>query len=76
MDLWDDSLLKNLDIRCIRSFNGCRVIDEILYLVLNIDNFRLILRVIKLWVKCYNIYFNILGFFGGVFWVMLVVRIC
>uniref|UniRef100_A0A8C2L972 polynucleotide adenylyltransferase n=1 Tax=Cricetulus griseus TaxID=10029 RepID=A0A8C2L972_CRIGR len=43
-DLRDDSLLKNLDIRCIRRLNGCRLTDEILHLVPNIDNFRLTLR--------------------------------
>ncbi|KAG2457772.1 KAD7 kinase, partial [Polypterus senegalus] len=51
LDLLDDGLLKNLDIRCIRSLNGCRVTDEILHLVPNIDNFRLTLRAIKLWAK-------------------------
>jgi len=50
-DLRDDSLLKNLDMRCIRSLNGCRVTDEILHLVPNIENFRLTLRAIKLWAK-------------------------
>ncbi|XP_036993828.2 poly(A) polymerase beta [Artibeus jamaicensis] len=76
LDLRDDSLLKNLDIRCIRSLNGCRVTDEILHLVPNIDNFRLTLRAIKLWAKCHNIYSNILGFLGGVSWAMLVARTC
>ncbi|XP_019493086.1 PREDICTED: poly(A) polymerase beta [Hipposideros armiger] len=76
LDLRDDSLLKNLDIRCIRSLNGCRVTDEILHLVPNIDNFRLTLRAIRLWAKCHNIYSNILGFLGGVSWAMLVARTC
>lgn len=44
-------LLKNLDQKCVRSLNGCRVTDEILRLVPNIDNFRLALRAIKLWAK-------------------------
>lgn len=51
MDLQDDHLLKNLDPKCVRSLNGCRVTDEILRLVPNIDNFRLALRTIKLWAK-------------------------
>ena len=50
-DLKDDMLLKNLDPKCVRSLNGCRVTDEILRLVPNIDNFRLALRAIKLWAK-------------------------
>lgn len=50
-DLRDDSLLKNLDPRCVRSLNGCRVTDEILRLVPNVENFRLALRTIKLWAK-------------------------
>lgn len=51
MDLQDDNLLKNLDPKCVRSLNGCRVTDEILRLVPNIDTFRLALRTIKLWAK-------------------------
>lgn len=50
-DLRDDCLLKNLDQKCVRSLNGCRVTDEILRLVPNIENFRLALRTIKLWAK-------------------------
>lgn len=51
MDLKDDNVLKNLDPKCVRSLNGCRVTDEILRLVPNIDSFRLALRAIKLWAK-------------------------
>lgn len=50
-DLRDDSLLKNLDPKCVRSLNGCRVTDEILRLVPNIESFRLALRAVKLWAK-------------------------
>ncbi|KAL5288536.1 hrg family protein [Megaselia abdita] len=75
-DLRDDNLLKNLDPRSVRSLNGCRVTDEILALVPNIENFRLALRAIKLWAKKHGIYSNSLGYFGGVTWAMLVARTC
>ncbi|XP_067628099.1 poly(A) polymerase type 3 [Eurosta solidaginis] len=75
-DLRDDNLLKNLDPRSVRSLNGCRVTDEILALVPNIENFRLALRAIKLWAKKHGIYSNCLGYFGGVTWAMLVARTC
>jgi poly(A) polymerase len=51
LDLKDDSILKNLDTKCVRSLNGCRVTDEILNLVPNVETFRLTLRTIKLWAK-------------------------
>ena len=29
-DLSDPMILKNLDVKCVKSLNGCRVTDEIL----------------------------------------------
>ena len=74
--LSDPQLLKNLDQKCVRSLNGCRVTDEILRQVPNKDTFRLTLRAIKLWAKKHGIYSNVLGYLGGVSWAMLVARVC
>ncbi|UYV83789.1 hrg [Cordylochernes scorpioides] len=74
--LRDVNILRNLDNRCVRSLNGCRVTDEILQLVPNKFTFRLALMAIKLWAKKREIYSNVLGYLGGISWTMLVAKIC
>ncbi|KAF7335350.1 Poly(A) polymerase [Mycena sanguinolenta] len=76
LSLRDDTLLQNLDERCVRSLGSSRVSDEILRLVPNVQVFRDSLRCIKLWAQRRAIYSNVHGFLGDVAWAILVARIC
>jgi len=72
----EDEVLRNMDEKSVRCMNGFRVADQILTLVPNQETFRRTLRFIKYWARQRGIYSNILGFFGGITWSLLVARIC
>ena len=78
MKISDNSILRNLDEKCVKSVNGCRVTDMILTLIPQnqIVNFRAVLRFLKIWAKRRGVYSNVLGFLGGVNWALLIARIC
>uniref|UniRef100_A0A8C2YEG3 polynucleotide adenylyltransferase n=1 Tax=Coturnix japonica TaxID=93934 RepID=A0A8C2YEG3_COTJA len=75
LDLRDDSRLKSLDIRCIRSLNGkmhvtcSKFLCEMRELVSAYLKFEEV-------TMGRGIYSNMLGFLGGVSWAMLVARTC
>jgi len=72
----DDAVLSNMDEKSVRCMNGFRVADQILQLVPNQDTFRQTLRFVKYWARRRGIYSNVLGFFGGITWSLLVARVC
>uniref|UniRef100_A0A3Q0RCH4 Poly(A) polymerase n=1 Tax=Amphilophus citrinellus TaxID=61819 RepID=A0A3Q0RCH4_AMPCI len=78
LDLLNDSIVKDMDERCVRSLDGYRVTEEIPRLVPNVYSFKTALRAIRLWAK-YELNkqsFELMGFLGGVSWAIMVARIC
>ena len=75
----DDNVLIGLEEVDVRSANGVRVAQFLLDTLdgkEQVDNFRVMLRVIKEWARVQGLYANVLGFLGGVNWAILCCWIC
>jgi poly(A) polymerase len=77
VNIFENSILTNLDRKSVASLNGCRVTDTLLKLNHDhIDRFRLVLKFIKFWAKRRGIYSNMFGYLGGISWALLVTITC
>ena len=73
----EDSFLTGMEDESeVRSANGVRVTQFLINYVPDPVRFRVVLCAVKEWAILNGIYSNVLGFFGGVNWAIMVAYIC
>merc|ERR1712046_212218 len=65
-----------LDEVSLKGLNARMVVDQIMNLVPNKENFRSTLRFVKLWARRRGLYSDRYGFPNGVSWAIMVARVC
>jgi poly(A) polymerase len=75
-NILDERNLRNVSEQCQRSLNGPRVVQDILSLVPDVENFRITLRAVKLWAIRKGVYNNMMGFLNGVSCAILTAKVC
>lgn len=71
----DNKLLSMIDEQSYKSFNGIRTADLILDSIKNKEEFRIFLKLVKLWAKRKLIYSSMLGYLGGISWAIMAAKI-
>ena len=71
----DDSDLLGMDEASVRSLNGARVTQLLLELVPDVNTYRVTLSAVKDWATRNGLYSNVMGFFGGINWAILVAKV-
>lgn len=72
----DEQLIKNIEEKSYKGLNGIRTAETINRSVKNLQEFRLFLKLIKLWAKNKLIYSSVMGYLGGISWAILASKIC
>ena len=72
----EDSLIFQVEEKCMKSMNGVRVADKILSLVPDPAVFRSATRMIKHWAQQRGIYSNAIGYVGGVSFALMTAKVC
>jgi len=75
-DIFDDSNLRNMEMKSVNSLNGARVAQGLLNHVPDKEVFKEALRGVKYWAKLRGIYSNVMGYLGGISWAILIARVC
>ena len=72
----DEDILKKIDEKSYKGLNGIRTADIIMRSIKNPKEYRLFLKLIKLWAKNQLIYSSVMGYLGGISWAILAAKIC